>query len=110
MATADREGWIRADADVRIYWQAWLPADSPVAIVVRQHGVAEHGGRYMQAVRSLVASGCGVYAFDARAHGRSEGTRASFDRFAQLVDDLTPFLGRSPTGSMSCRFSFWGTA
>jgi len=92
MATADREGWIRGDAGVRIYWQAWLPADGPVAIVVLQHGVAEHGGRYMQVVRSLVAGGYGVYAFDARGHGRSEGTRASFDRFAQLVDDLDTVL------------------
>lgn len=83
-----REGRIEGTAGVWIYWQAWLPADDPAAIVVLHHGIGEHSGRYPHAVQRLVAAGYGVYALDARGHGRSGGPRASFDRFGQLVTDL----------------------
>lgn len=82
------EGRVDGAAGVRIHWQAWLPADDPVGIVVLHHGIGEHSGRYPHAVRHLVAAGYGVYAPDARGHGRSEGRRASLDRFGQLVVDL----------------------
>jgi acylglycerol lipase len=82
-----REGWI-GRGGVDLYWQAWLPSAPPVAKVVLCHGIAEHGGRYPHAVGQLVAAGYGVFALDARGHGRSGGRRGSFDRFAQLVADL----------------------
>src|SRR5271154_3000415 len=83
-----REGWVAGAAGVRIRWQAWLPADAPVGVVVLHHGAAEHGGRYPHAGQHLVAAGYGVYSLDARGHGRSGGRRASFDRFDQLTTDL----------------------
>jgi alpha-beta hydrolase superfamily lysophospholipase len=84
--------WVRCDDGVRIYWRAWSPADEPRAIVVLHHGIFEHGERYTNAVRALVAAGYCVYALDARGHGRSEGRRATYNRFDQLVMDLSIFL------------------
>lgn len=105
MTSSDRDGWIRGDDGLRLYWQAWLPDTDPSAIVVLHHGVAEHSGRYGQVVGSLVASGYGVYAFDARGHGRSDGPRASFDRFGQLVDDLDAVIRQVVRSShSSCVF------
>lgn len=57
-------------------------------IVVLHHGAGEHSGHYPHAVTKLAAAGYGVYALDARGHGRSEGRRASIDRFEQLTTDL----------------------
>ena len=85
------EGWINGTG-VDLYWQAWLPQTIPVARVVFCHGIGEHSERYPHAVGRLVAAGYGVFALDARGHGRSGGRRASFDRFAQLVVDLKTFV------------------
>jgi acylglycerol lipase len=85
-------GWVEAPDGVQLYWRGWLPAAPPTAIVAVHHGICEHGERYPNAVRVLVDAGYGVYALDARGHGRSEGRPASYDRFAQLVADLDSFL------------------
>nr|WP_236147430.1 alpha/beta hydrolase [Mycolicibacterium sp. CH28] len=58
------------------------------AAVLFQHGLGEHGDRYPYLVAQLVAGGYGVYACDARGHGRSTGRRGAVDSFDQLVDDL----------------------
>jgi alpha-beta hydrolase superfamily lysophospholipase len=59
-----------------------------VAVVVFNHGIAEHGGRYPHAVLRMVQAGYGVYALDARGHGRSAGRRVTVKRFSELVCDL----------------------
>lgn len=87
-----REGRVHGAGGVPIYWQAWLPAVPPAAVVVLHHGLAEHGGRYPHAVEALVAAGYGVYALDARGHGRSGGVGAHFGRFGELVADLDEII------------------
>lgn len=86
--TPTRVGLTDGAAGLRIYWQAWLPSGDPLSIVVLNHGIAEHGGRYSHAVLKLVRAGYGVYAPDARGHGRSEGRRGVVERFSHLVSDL----------------------
>jgi acylglycerol lipase len=81
-------GYLQIANGPSIFWQAWLPANTPVATVVMHHGIAEHSGRYPHAVRALVDAGYAVYAHDARGHGSSEGRRATVDRFEQFVGDL----------------------
>lgn len=90
-----RQGWVDGAGGLRLYWQAWLPADEPLAVVVLHHGAGEHSGRYPHAVAQLVAAGYGVYGLDARGHGRSGGRRASFDRFEQLTADLDTVVSRA---------------
>ncbi len=87
-----RAGWVAADDGVRLYWRMWSPAGAPLAVVVVHHGICEHGERYTNTVRALVDAGYVVYAHDARGHGKSEGRRSTFDRFAQLPIDLDSFL------------------
>lgn len=73
---------------LEIYWQAWLPAAEPEAIVLIAHGGAEHGGRYAWTAGQLTARGYAVYAIDHRGHGRSAGPRAYVDRVDNAVTDL----------------------
>ena len=87
-----QSGWVDADDGVGLFWRMWLPAGTPLAVVVVHHGICEHGDRYTTTVRALVDAGYVVYAHDARGHGRSEGRRSTFDRFAQLPIDLDTFL------------------
>ena len=72
----------------RLYTQRWLPDRAPRAAIVLAHGLAEHSGRYGELARRLTARGFALHALDHRGHGRSQGPRASIERFAYVVGDL----------------------
>ena len=76
---------------VRIYYQCWLPETEPKAVLLVVHGLAEHGGRYMNLVNHFIPLGYAVYAADLLGHGRSEGARVYLERFADYTDTLASF-------------------
>lgn len=88
MEARHEEGRFAGVGGLEIYWQAWLPAGTPRAIVTIAHGGAEHGGRYAWTAGQLTARGYAVYAIDHRGHGRSGGPRAYVDRVDNAVADL----------------------
>ena len=88
MEERHEEGRFAGVGGLEIYWQAWLPATPPHAIVTIAHGGAEHGGRYAWTASKLTARGYAVYAIDHRGHGRSAGPRAYVDRIDNAVSDL----------------------
>lgn len=97
-----REGTFQsADGVLSLYYQCWEPEGMPRALVIICHGVADHGGRYMNLVRELVVAGYAVCAPDHRGHGRSPGRPLHVERFQQFVDDLDAFVrhcrGQYPT-------------
>ncbi len=73
---------------LRIFWQAWLPDETPRALVVIAHGASEHSDRYEHVAARLVAEGYAAFAIDLRGHGRSDGPRALIDRLDNAVSDL----------------------
>ena len=78
--------------DLRLYYQGWLPADVPRAVLLVVHGLAEHSGRYMNLVNHFVPRGYAVYALDHRGHGKSEGWRCYVEQFEHYVRDLEAFV------------------
>ncbi|MBI4304462.1 MAG: lysophospholipase [Chloroflexi bacterium] len=85
-------GQFKGRGDLNLYYQCWLPADEPKAILLVVHGLAEHSGRYSNLVNYFVPRGYGVYGYDQRGHGNSDGLRGYVDRFSDFVDDLEIFL------------------
>lgn len=61
--------------------------ESQRAAIVLVHGLCEHSGRYDYVVQKLNSFGCGVYRFDNKGHGRSEGKRGYLDDFQTFIDD-----------------------
>lgn len=76
----------------KLFTQQWLPDEDARRLVMIAHGYAEHSGRYDHVARALVDQGCAVYAMDHRGHGKSEGTRALFEDFENVVDDYLKFI------------------
>ncbi len=86
------EGKFKGQKDLNLYYQSWLPAQGPKAILLVVHGFAEHSGRYMNVVNYFVPKGYAVYGLDHRGHGRSEGLRGYVERFSYYLDDLKTFF------------------
>ena len=82
------EGQFATPDGANIYTQAWLPDETPKAIILIVHGLGEHSGRYGNYVDTFVPRGYALYSFDTRGHGHSSGTRGYIDRFDQYVNDI----------------------
>jgi acylglycerol lipase len=86
-----REGQVRTEDGLDLYWQSWHPAE-PRALVVVVHGLAEHSGRYDTTARSFAEAGLATYALDHRGHGKSPGLRVHVDSFDELRADVRAVL------------------
>lgn len=71
----------------QMYAKKDIPSN-PKAIVLIVHGLCEHQGRYEYLAGKLMESGYGVYRFDHRGHGRSEGKKVFYNDFNELIDDV----------------------
>jgi len=87
-----KEGYFKGYKDFSLYYQCWLPEESPKAILLVAHGFAEHSGRYGNVVNYFVPKGYAVYALDHRGHGRSEGERVHVEQFSDYITDLKTFF------------------
>ena len=78
--------------DFNIYYQYWLPEESPRTVLILAHGYAEHSGRYENLVNYFVPRGYAVFALDHRGHGRSDGERVVVESFSDFLTDLKTFF------------------
>ena len=76
---------------LELYYHSVLPEGEPAGIVIINHGLGEHGGRYQNLFEHMVPFGYAVYTFDMRGHGRSDGQAGYVDRFLDYVNDLDIF-------------------
>jgi alpha-beta hydrolase superfamily lysophospholipase len=61
--------------------------ESPKAVLVIVHGLAEHSGRYDYVARKLNENQISVYRFDNRGHGKSGGARGENDHLDHFLKD-----------------------
>ena len=80
----------------QLFFQAWLPDDSPKAIIIFSHGIGEHSGRYAHVGQALADHGYGLCMADLRGHGQSSGKRGHINKWSELRDDFAMI------GSMTC--------
>jgi acylglycerol lipase len=86
-----KEGAFKGHKGVSLYYQCWLPSGEPRAILLLNHGLAEHSGRYKNLVNYFVPRGYAVFGFDHRGHGKSPGLRGYVEDFSFFVQDLGIF-------------------
>ena len=86
------EGKFTGCKNLTLCYQCWLPANKPKAILLVNHGLAEHSGRCMNLVNHFIPRGYAVYSFDQRGHGKSVGMRGYTEHYSYFVDDLDTFL------------------
>lgn len=77
---------------VELFWQKWVPNGAIERVLVFQHGIGEHSGRYQHLLDAFDDTGTACYALDARGHGRSSGRRGYLTHFERFADDLSDLI------------------
>ncbi len=83
-----KEGSLRNNRGLRIYYQSWSPETNHRANFLLAHGVGEHSGRYRFVVDYFVPKGVAIFALDHQGHGKSEGKRGCVGQFTDFSADL----------------------
>ncbi len=90
---AAEERTFRTHDGVDLFYRHWPEAAAhrkgAVVLIHRGH---EHSGRMAHLVRELALPGFAFFAFDARGHGRSPGTRGDSPGIAHSVRDIQSFI------------------
>ncbi len=76
-----------------IFYQYWLPQNKPRAILLINHGLNEHCGRYHEMALYFTEKGFGVFGFDNIGHGKSNGTRSYVKDYPSFINPILTYLG-----------------
>ncbi|MCK9276130.1 MAG: lysophospholipase [Syntrophales bacterium] len=82
------EGFFKYTGNDNIFYRSCFPEEEPLAIILIVHGLAEHCGRYSNVIDYFTPRGYAFYGFDLPGHGKSSGTRAHLNRFADYTNAL----------------------
>jgi len=93
--TNHQEGRFNGAENTNLFEQSWTPVKgNSKALVIFVHGLKDHSDRYAEVGRKLSQNGFGIYSFDLRGHGDSEGRRVWTDSFDDYITDLEIFYDR----------------
>ena len=97
---AEEHSFLTRDG-VKIFFRYWRgTGDSAIVLIHRGH---EHSGRMAHLVDDLDLPAMSFFAWDERAHGRSEGEQGSATTMATFVQDLDEFARHIQTAfGISC--------
>jgi acylglycerol lipase len=88
-----READFQSGDGLRIHYRSSQPTGTPKAVVVINHGVNSHSGRYLWTLEQFAKSGFAAYAIDMRGRGKSEGKRLTIKDAAEHTGDLHQLIG-----------------
>ncbi len=84
-------GWKDA-SNTPIYAQGWLPASAETrplkAVILLQHGLGEHSGRYAHVAEFFVANNIAVLANDRSGHGQSGNKRGHIAKYEYTLAEI----------------------
>ncbi len=80
--------------DTKLIYRCWLPDEKITKLIVLLHRGHEHSGRMEAMATYFAEQGYGVYAWDARGNGLSEGPRDHAESFSVFTRDLQCFIER----------------
>lgn len=77
---------IKSFDEVELFYTKDMPKNIKATIVI-VHGLCEHLGRYDYLAKKFNEYGYGVYRFDNRGHGKSDGERGYVDNYKDFMMD-----------------------
>lgn len=89
---AYREETLALTGGSKLFFRAWVAADTTAPVLVLAHGLGAHSGWFIDMGNELSARGLTVYVPDHRHFGRSDGARGHVTSWAPFPQDLNAFL------------------
>lgn len=83
---------ISARDNTNLNYKLMFPENHLKAIICLVHGFGEHQGRYQHLAEFFTKNDIGVFTYDQRGHGLSEGKRGHTPSHKQLLEDLDQIL------------------
>lgn len=83
----DQENYLQSFDGTRLFYKTNIPENAKAVIVI-VHGLCEHLGRYEYLTQKLTDRNFGVYRFDHRGHGKSDGKPVFYQDFNEMIDDV----------------------
>lgn len=93
-ALKHHQGFSKKLASKDLFYQFWIPDESPKALILIVHGLTGHSGRYSEFVNFFTQSGYGIFAIDLPGHGRSAGEKAFIPTFSEFTKTLKNAVSR----------------
>lgn len=75
-----------------LFYRSWLPEKPFTQALILFHRGHEHSARWEETVKLLALDGIGIFAWDARGHGRSPGERGSAENLGAVIKDVDEFV------------------
>jgi alpha-beta hydrolase superfamily lysophospholipase len=88
------QSYFQAGDGVNLFVTEWLPDGPPAANILLVHGLGEHCGRYQHVAEFITTAGVGLFSFDLRGHGKTEGVRGHAPSYNRIMDDIEAYLVR----------------
>lgn len=80
----------------KLHIQQFIIKNNKANLVI-VHGLHEHSGRYAHVIAALNEAGLGVYTFDLRGHGQSDGVKNFISDIDEYRQDMENVLRQVPT-------------
>src|SRR5262245_19441013 len=74
-----------------LFYRSWIPDRATDKALLLFHRGHEHSGRWQETVGSLDLHDVGIFAWDARGHGRSTGDRGAAKSLHDVIKDVDAF-------------------
>src|SRR5262245_66385386 len=71
-----------------LFYRSWIPDKATDKALLLFHRGHEHSGRWQETVGSLDLHDVGIFAWDARGHGRSTGGRGAAKSLHDVHNDV----------------------
>ena len=88
--------YLKLRDNTELYLKRDLP-ENPTAIIVINHGFAEHLNRYDYVTKILNKANLGVYRYDLRGHGRTKSKKGYIEDFMDFVKDADEVVNLAKT-------------
>ena len=108
MTVTTRTEQVADQAGIMLVTRLWMNPTPTDRVLVIQHGLGEHAGRYDDVAADLLAMGVHVVAFDVPGHGASPGARGDLGTLAQQAERLAAVLPQLVARVGASRVVLWG--
>lgn len=113
------DDYLKVSDGIRLRYKRDI-VDNAKAVIVVNHGFAEHIGRYDHVVKRLNEFGYSTYRYDLRGHGNTEALKGHIDSYKEFISDCNAIvdlainenedldifmLGHSMGGMVTCLYA-----